>query len=138
MSKRCSITTPASSEVTVDNATRNWLQELFTAIDAKDTGKFLEFLTIDASFRFGSAPPAEGNEAIRAAVEGFFSTIAASNHALGKVMRNSDVLVCEGEVTYTRHDKSTITLPFANIFEFDGALISNYKIYADAGPLYAQ
>jgi hypothetical protein len=27
-------------------------------------------------------------------------------------------------------------LPFANVFELDGELISAYKVYADAGPLY--
>jgi hypothetical protein len=47
-------------------------------------------------------------------------------------------MVCEGEVTYTRHDESEITLPFVNVFEFEGELISHYKIYADSEPLYAE
>jgi ketosteroid isomerase-like protein len=112
------------------------LDDLFKAVDAKDTDRFLRFLTDQASFRFGSAPPAIGKEAIRAAVDGFFSTIAASHHVLSRIVADEDVIICEGEVTYTRHDASEISLPFANIFEFDGELISAYKIYADAGPLY--
>lgn len=121
----------------VDDATRAWLGDLFSAIDAKDTARFLEFLTDDARFRFGSWPAAEGREAVQATLDGFYASIAGLSHTLGAVMRNDNVLVCEGEVTYTRHDGTTVTLPFANILDFDGALISNYKIYADPAPLYA-
>ena len=112
------------------------LDDLFKAVDARDTERFLGFLTDEASFRFGSAPLAQGKEAIRAAVDGFFSTIAACQHVLARIVVDGDVIICEGEVTYTRHDDSQISLPFANIFELEGELISSYKIYADAGPLY--
>ena len=112
------------------------LDDLFTAIDAKDTERFLGFLTDEASFRFGSAPAVQGKEAIHSAVDGFFSSIAGLSHDLARSVAEDDVVVCEGEVTYTRHDATTITLPFINVFEFDGELISNYKIYMDVGPLY--
>ena len=113
------------------------LADLFAAIDARDTERFLAFLTDEAYFRFGSTPPAQGKEAIRDAVGGFFSSIAGCRHSVARVVAEGDVLICEGEVTYTRHDSSEITLPFANVFELDGELISAYKIYADASPLYA-
>ena len=113
------------------------LKDLFAAIDARDTERFLDFLTDEGYFRFGSTPPAQGKEAIRAAVGGFFSSIAGCRHSVARVIAEGDVLICEGEVTYTRHDSSEITLPFANVLDLDGELISSYKIYADAGPLYA-
>ena len=47
------------------------------------------------------------------------------------------MLVCEGDVTYTKLDGSEVTLPFVNIFEIDGGLIVDYRIYVDVGPLYA-
>lgn len=112
------------------------LDDLFAAIDAKDTERFLGFLTDEASFRFGSAPAAQGKEAIHSAVGGFFSSIAGLSHDLTRSVEEDDVVVCEGEVTYTRHDATTITLPFVNVLEFDDELISNYKIYMDIGPLY--
>jgi limonene-1,2-epoxide hydrolase len=120
-----------------EEATRAMLENLFTRIDAKDTEQFLNFLTNGASFRFGSAPPAQGREAIRAAVDGFFASISGSRHELTRTTEEAGVIICEGVVTYTRHDASEITLPFANVLELEGDLISNYKIYADAGPLYA-
>lgn len=118
------------------NSVSDRLGELFAAIDACDTERFLSFLTAEASFRFGSAPAVSGAEAIRAAVGGFFSTIGGSRHSTARTVVEGDVVICEGEVTYTRHDSSQITLPFANVFEMSGELISIYKIYVDAGPLY--
>ena len=119
------------------DAKRDRLEALFKAVDAQDIESFLDFLTDGARFRFGSAPPAEGKVAVRAAVGGFFSSIAACRHVLTRAMTESDVIICEGEVTYTRHDGSQLTIPFANFLELDGELIADYKIYADASALYA-
>jgi len=111
---------------------------MFAAIDAKDGAGFVSYLTEDAVFRFGSAPPVQGRDAIQAAVDGFFSTIAGCSHAICNSLLQDGTLVCEGEVTYKRHDGTSITLPFTNIFEYDGELISHYKIYIDIAPLYAE
>ncbi len=124
--------------MSVDDATHRLLDELFEAIDEKNTERFLRFLTEDAIFRFGSAPQVQGHSEIRDAVNEFFSTIAACKHTLHNIIGDNRTLVCEGVVTYTRQDDSEITLPFANVFEFAGDLISHYKIYADAAPLYAE
>lgn len=111
---------------------------LFASIDAMDTERFLRFIHDDASFRFGSAAAVRGHADIRAAVEGFFASVAALQHEVLRIVGAEPVVVCEGKVTYTRHDGSRITLPFANVFELKGALISSYHVYIDIGPLYAQ
>ena len=115
-----------------------WLGSLFTAIDNKDTETFLEYLTDNALFRFGSAPAVRGSETIRAAVAGFLDTIKGSTHSLANTLANGSTLVCEGEVTYQRLNNSELTLPFVNVFELDGELIAHYKIYIDIAPLYAE
>ena len=114
------------------------LESLFATIDDKDVDGFVRFLTADASFRFGSAPPVQGTEAIRAAVGGFFKTIKGLRHKVARSMAGDGVLVCEGDVTYTRTDGSEISLPFVDVFEMsEDGLIADYKIYMDIGPLYA-
>jgi limonene-1,2-epoxide hydrolase len=113
-------------------------KKLFASIDAMDTESFLSFIREDATFRFGSSPAVKGHAEIRAAVEGFFSSFAALKHDLQRVVTDGDAVVCEGEVTYTKHDGSTITLPFVNVFEVDGGLISLYRVYIDIGPLFAE
>ena len=112
--------------------------KLFASIDAMDTESFLSFIHEDATFRFGSSPPVNGHAGIGAAVGEFFSLIAALEHEISRFVTDGNVVVCEGEVTYTRHDGSTITLPFVNVFEVKNKLISLYRIYIDTGPLFAE
>lgn len=123
--------------MSVQQAADSDIGGLFAAIDARDGASFVAYLTEDAVFRFGSAPPVHGRDAICAAVDGFFATIAGCAHSITRTLRQGDTLVCEGDVTYRRHDGSEITVPFVDVFEYDGSLISHYKIYIDISPLYA-
>ena len=123
--------------MSITEAQQSLLRNLFAAIDSKDVDGFVGFLTPDASFRFGSAPAANGADAIREAVGGFFTSIKALEHSVARAFADGSTLFCEGNVTYTRHDGSTVTLPFADVFEMAGDRIADYKIYMDIAPLYA-
>lgn len=118
--------------------TPSWIQELFSSIDAMDVDTFASFLTEDAQFKFGNAPPATGKEAIKKAVGGFFSTLHGLKHALLNTWSHSGSIIVQGEVTYTRKDASTVTLPFVNVFGMQGNLIEDYLIYMDINPLFQQ
>lgn len=113
------------------------IKELFAAIDRNDSKRFVEFLTDDAVFRFGSAPAVQGHAAIEEAVSGFFSAIAGCRHRLTASWNGKETYACEGEVTYRRHDGSEVTLPFADVFDLRGKMICGYRIYIDIGPLFA-
>jgi hypothetical protein len=110
---------------------------LFESIDEMDTDKFASFLTDDARFRFGNAPDAVGKSAVKEAVAGFFTTIKRISHRHLNIWTVPDTVIYQGEVTYTRHDDSTLTLPFVNVFGMSGDLIKDYLIYVDINPLYA-
>jgi ketosteroid isomerase-like protein len=112
------------------------LEELFRAVDTRDASGFVEFLAPDAVFRFGNAPIITGRAAISTAVSEFFRSIAGLDHRLLGRWADGDSMACHGEVTYSRHDGSTVTLPFANVFRLRDGLISEYLIYADLSPLY--
>lgn len=111
---------------------------MFAAIDHQDGAAFVSYLTEDAVFRFGSAPPVQGRSSIRAAVDAFFATIAGCSHSITRTFRDQDTVVCEGDVTYRRHDGGEVTLPFTDVLDFEAGLIGHYKIYIDIGPLYAE
>jgi limonene-1,2-epoxide hydrolase len=113
------------------------IDTLFASIDGSDSEAFVSFLTEGASFRFGSADAVVGRANIAAGVDGFFASIAACNHHVAVTIADGDTVVCEGEVTYTRHDQTQVTLPFVDVLELAGDLIRDYKIYIDIGPLYA-
>jgi len=124
--------------MTDDNLDGVDFKKLFASIDAMDTESFLSFIHKDATFRFGSTPAVTGHAEIRAAVEGFFSSFATLRHDLQRVIADGDAVACEGEVTYTRHDGSKITLPFVNVFKVAGKLILQYRVYIDIAPLFQQ
>ena len=77
---------------------------LFAAIDAQDAASFVSYLTEDAVFRFGSAPPVQGREQIRAAVDAFFATIAGCRHTISNSLRSGPTLVCEAATGYLTDD----------------------------------
>jgi limonene-1,2-epoxide hydrolase len=122
--------------VSADTAHPIDFEKLFASIDRMDTESFLSFIRPDGSFRFGSAPAVRGHAAIGEAVGGFFASIAGLKHEPRRIVADDDAVMIEGEVTYTRHDGSEISLPFVNVFESEGDLISDYRIYIDIGPLY--
>jgi ketosteroid isomerase-like protein len=116
---------------------RAWWERVLAVIDAGDAAGFVDFLTPDAQFRFGNAPVVVGHDAIQAVVAGFFAAIESTRHRLLRTWNGSATAVCEGEVTYTRHDGSTLSVPFANAFELRGDRIAAYRIYVDISSLFS-
>ncbi len=115
----------------------DWAPQLFQAIDRMDSRSFAQFLTEDAIFQFGNAKPVIGRQNVRDAVGGFFSSIKGIGHKLLGRWQVDDVVFIQGEVTYTRKDDKSVTVPFLNLFKMKGPLVSQYVIYVDVSPLYA-
>ena len=96
------------------------------------------FLRNDAAFKFGNADPVNGKAAIHDAVAAFFSSIKAINHKIIDTWVHTDAVICHGNVTYTRHDSSQLTVPFVNIFKTNDGFIKEYLIYVDTSKLYSE
>ena len=108
---------------------------LFAAIDARDAAAFGRFLHEDAVFQFGNAPAVRGRVAISEMVAGFFASISGVQHELAEVWQPPGTLICHGTVRYTRHDASTLAVPFANILLLEGELAREYRIFTDISAL---
>jgi ketosteroid isomerase-like protein len=115
----------------------NWTASLFATIDAKDAAGFVGFLAEDAVFRYGNHPEVSGRAAIRDAVASFFGAIAALRHTVSAQWQTDGAIIAVGEVAYTRHDGSTLTVPFADVLRMRGGKIGDYRIYIDASQLFA-
>jgi hypothetical protein len=113
-----------------------WVKLLIDSIDSMDVEAFTAFLTEDVCFRFGNAEPVSGKVNVGDAVSGFFESIAALQHNVLATIEQGNVVICHGAVTYTRHDSSTLTVPFANVLKLRGDLIMEYLIYIDISDLY--
>ena len=73
---------------------------------------------------------------LSAAVDGFWASIRGSRHEVRRVWSDASSSVCEGTCTYTRHDGSTVTIPFVDVLYFRDGRAEKYYIYMDAAPLW--
>ncbi|GAB4460594.1 MAG: hypothetical protein OHK0029_24860 [Armatimonadaceae bacterium] len=113
-----------------------WLDALFASIDAKDTDTFASFLADDSVFVFGNAEPVHGRQAIHQMVEGFLQSIAGIEHHIIEGWEHPASVICRGTVTYTRHNGTKLSVPFANVFKMKGDKIREYLVYVDISTLY--
>ncbi len=113
------------------------IQIIFSTLDRKDPTGYGELLTEQSIFRFGNMDPVIGKQSIHEAQSGFFQSVKEMSHTIGRTWTDSNSLVVEGKVTYTRLDDSAITLPFVDVFEIEGGKISATLIYMDITPLFS-
>jgi hypothetical protein len=113
-----------------------WVKQLFQSIDDQNAEAFVTFLSDSVIFQFGNAEPVKGKIAVGYAVSGFFGSIKALRHIVTETLEQPGTVICHGTVTYTRHDSSILSVPFANIFKLDANLIKEYLIYVDISELY--
>lgn len=114
-----------------------WMSAMFAAVDGFDVDRFLSFPHPECMFRFGNAQPIFGHEAIRTAVSGLFAALRRISHADLAAWVHPDATICTGQVTDTRHDNSTLTVPFAVVFRLEQKLVKEYLIFVDNSPLFA-
>jgi hypothetical protein len=111
--------------------------DLFADIDSMQPDRFAQHLSPDATMRFGNAPPVHGREAIRAAWASFCETIDGVRHDLVAQWEPGDATIVEANVTYTRKDRSEVTVPVVTIYRAGDELIDDYRIFIDLAPLFA-
>ena len=75
--------------------------------------------------RLGNAPPIEGRQAARDAWAAFCEGIEGVAHTPVAQWHSDHGTVAEAEVTYTRKDGGTVTVPVATIYREKDGLIKN-------------
>jgi len=115
----------------------NGINNIFNAIDHFDPESFASHFTDNASFKFGNADMVFGRDNIKDAVTNFFSAIKAIEHSIENNWVVDKHVFIQGQVTYTRHNDTRLTVPFANILEMNGDKVATYQIYADISRLFA-
>jgi hypothetical protein len=99
--------------------------------------KFLSFFAPDCTMGFGSYPLVHGLSGVRDMIAPVFAGVAGMRHRRLGLWVHDDATVARGEVTYTRHDGSTVTIPFMTYFELADGRIRSTHVYIDIAPLYA-
>ncbi|GHG68696.1 hypothetical protein GCM10010919_17900 [Alishewanella longhuensis] len=108
---------------------------LFDSIDTKDINAFANFLAEDVIFCFSNWPQIEGKANVENAVNAFLQSMAVIEHQVSDCWQPDDMVICRGFVTYTRHDHTKLTVPFANMLQVLDGKITDYQIFADLSAL---
>jgi ketosteroid isomerase-like protein len=115
-----------------------FLSEMFAALDRGDVPTYLEYLSEDASLRFGNNDPVVGRAAIKASLDEFYTTFRWVRHDHVATWTGTDGAAVEADVTYERHDGSHVHVHAVTICRFDGdGLVADYRIFVDLAPLFA-
>ena len=110
---------------------------LFADIDSMDPDRFATHLADDVFFRFGNADPVRGRDAVRDVWAGFCETVDGVSHEVVEQFESGDATIAESNVTYTKKDGDTVTVPVVTIYRASGELIDDYRVFIDLAPLFA-
>lgn len=115
---------------------KTFVTEVYQSIDSADAAKFASYITSDGAFRFANHPAVNGREPIREFVDGFFKSLKGIAHSNLEYWNAEGVLFVNGTVKYTRHNDTTLELPFSCTWKMKGQLIDQYLIFIDSSELY--
>ncbi|PVZ71637.1 nuclear transport factor 2 family protein [Pelagibaculum spongiae] len=118
-----------------ENQATQLIASLYQAVDRLDAKSVGQFLTRNARFQLGNHGAISGKEQIINANAAFFQSINTMRHTILNIWQQNNNIICAGKVHYTRHDSSTLEIPFSGIFKLESGLINDYQIYVDISPL---
>src|SRR5579863_5600302 len=95
--------------------TFDYASEVYEAVDSKDEQRLAYFLTENCMFVYANNDPVMGRTNIAEYSKRFMTAITGIKHRLLDVWAFDDVIVSRLEVTYTRKDNSTLTVPAVTI-----------------------
>jgi len=119
-------------------STDNYIKDMYGVVDAMNGAGLAAMMTENGIFRFANIPGVEGREAITGFLDNFFQSIKGIAHSQIEDWKVDNTSFATGMVTYTRHDDSTLEVPFSVILKMHGELIHEYLIFVDASELYKQ
>jgi ketosteroid isomerase-like protein len=113
------------------------VQNLFAAFDGNDVDTLTTLLTNDVRLQLMNNEPAFGQQAFGSAVAAFHDSVAGIRHEILDVWSDSEAVIVELRVHYTRLDSGEVTLPCCNVFRIRDSRIADYRSYMDITPVYA-
>jgi hypothetical protein len=110
-----------------------WLERYYELVDSGRIRElFAEYLADGCTFRFGDAEPVGFLDEARRMAQ----WVKGLRHEIVNVLEGDDgTLACELNVTYTRHDGSTVTLPGSLFATVHDGRFTEQRAYIDLGPL---
>ena len=118
-------------------AADHWVLERFRAVDRKDIDGFIDMLTDDHKFVFGTRPPVVGKDEARTVVLHFWSLIGRLRHNIRRVTEAGELIFVEADVDYERLDGKVVTVPCCDVIRTRGYKLCEQRAYLDQSPVWA-
>ena len=112
-----------------------FIKHLYQVVDEKSLDKLSPFLADQVNFKLANFPITRGKAAVLEANKTFFNSIQSMQHRLDNIWQVEDRLICHGEVSYIRLDKTKTSANFATILKVEEDKIIDYLVYADLSQL---
>jgi ketosteroid isomerase-like protein len=111
-----------------------WLERYYALLDSGRVREAVaEFLAPECTFRVANDEPVGFREAGRALAP----FVKGLRHRLLSVLEAEGTIAAELEITYIRHDGSSVTLPGALFATVRDGQFTEQRAYVDQGPLTA-
>ena len=121
----------------LSDAATNWYQEYLAALDARDIGRYAEFLADDVSVQFNNAPSTKGKKAVTEMLGAYWQSFAGLEHDLTNIYGDDRHFVLEALNKYERHDGGDVTVrAVAFTDRNESGFVTSVRIYADATPVF--
>lgn len=116
----------------------HWVLDRFRAVDRKDIDGFIDMLTDDHMFVFGSRPPLIGKDAAREVVLNFWTMIGRLRHNIWRLTEAGEFIFVEADVDYERLDGKVVTVPCCDVIRTRGRLLCEQRAYLDQAEVFAE
>jgi ketosteroid isomerase-like protein len=114
---------------------KQYIMNLYKAVDNKDLYYLKEHMADDVNFRIGNFETFTDNNTALAANEQFFSSINSMSHTLENVWVVENTIISNGTVDYIRLDGSEHAAYFSTVLNVVDNKIADYFVYADISAL---
>jgi ketosteroid isomerase-like protein len=112
-------------------------RKMFAAGESMNVENFVTFYTHDALYQFSNFPVVYGPQGIRDSSQPFLDKVKAVYHDIRAIWEQGDTVICQMDVTYTRHDGKIYTLPCCDTIRFAGDKVQELRIYMDITPVFS-
>lgn len=104
--------------------------------DTETADEFASYFTENAFLHFGSSPAIIGRQAIWESSVAFRQKLKSVTHDIKSMWEMGEVVICQMEVTYLRHDGKVLSLPCTDTIRFQGDKVQELRIYMDISPVF--
>ena len=114
------------------------VRRAFAAVEANDLDTYVSLFTDDAVYQAANFPPVIGPEGIRKFAMPVMETFSRVTHDVKAMWEpETDVVIAEVILTYTRKDGKVTALPCIDVVRLDGGKIKSLQAYLDLSPAFA-